>query len=117
MAEFGNRFLNMVLWGCITNTDFLRQIRTSFPLELYKSSVRQNVAQLLYYIDQYKEAPGDHFYDLFYDFIEEVSDKKKTLYIKLNASLSSSYFIINFLISLIIKSYFFFANTACYKEK
>ena len=80
--EFGNRFLNMILYGCITDTSFLRQIRQHFPLELYKSSVRKNVAGLLYdYIDQYKEAPGDHFYDLFYDFIEEISSKKKSLYI------------------------------------
>ncbi|GAG21100.1 unnamed protein product, partial [marine sediment metagenome] len=78
MADFGNRFLNMVIFGCITDTNFLRQIRQSFPLELYKSSVRQNVAKLLYnYIDQYKEAPGDHFHDLFYDYIETISDKKK----------------------------------------
>jgi hypothetical protein len=73
----------MVVYGCITNTQFLRQIRQSFPLELFKSSVRKNVAGLLFdYIDQYGEAPDDHFYDLFYDYIEDISDKKRSLYIK-----------------------------------
>jgi hypothetical protein len=82
-VEFGNRFLNLIIYGCITNTQFLRQIRQHFPVELFKSSVRKNIAQILFdYVDQYKEAPGDHFYDLFYDYIEDVSDKKKSLNIK-----------------------------------
>jgi len=52
-------------------------------LDLYKSTIRTNIAKILYdYVDQYKEAPGDHFYDIFYDFIEDVSDKKKSLHIK-----------------------------------
>jgi hypothetical protein len=81
--EFGNRFLNLIIFGCITNTNFLKQIRQHFPIDLYKSSVRTNIAKILYnYVDEYKEAPGDHFYDLFYDYIESVSDKKKSLYIK-----------------------------------
>jgi hypothetical protein len=86
--QFGNRFLNQIIFGGITNTQFLKQIRSQFPIELYKSSIRRNIAQILYdYVDEYKEAPGDHFYDLFYDFVDSVPEKKRDLYIRFIESL------------------------------
>lgn len=83
MDKFNNHFLDCIVFGCITNADFLRQIRQHFPIEAFRSPVRKKVARLLFdYFDDYREAPGEHFYDLFDEFIETISGKNQELYIK-----------------------------------
>jgi len=80
--KFNNHFLNTIIFGCITNTEFLRKIRSEFPVELFRSPVRIQIAKLLYdYVDQYKEAPKDHFYDLFEEMLNNIPESKHDLYI------------------------------------
>jgi len=80
-VEFNNHFLNCIIFAGIVDTEFLRQIRQNFPLDAFRSPIRMSVASLLYdYVDEFKESPGDHFYDLFYDFIKTVPEKNRRLY-------------------------------------
>lgn len=83
MLQFNNNFLNHIVFGCITDTSFLKQIRQHFPLDSFRSQVRIKIAELLYdFIDQYKEAPGDEFYNLFDDFIQTIDQDKREIYLQ-----------------------------------
>ena len=82
LGSFNDHFLNCIIYGCITDTQFLKKIRQSFPLDAYKDPIRTRVAEIIYrYIDQYDEAPDEHFYDLFDEFLETVPKPKQRLYL------------------------------------
>lgn len=82
--EFKNHFLNTIIYGCITDTEFAKQIRHSFPLDAYRSVVRTKIADLIYeFIDKHGEAPNEHFYDIFQDFIVTIPENRQELYFKL----------------------------------
>jgi len=79
---FNDHFLNCIIYGCVTDTQFLRKIRQNFPLDAYKDPIRTRIAELIYrYLDQYDQAPDEHFYDLFDEFLEGVPQTKRRLYL------------------------------------
>lgn len=83
MLQFNNNFLNHIIYGCIEDTAFLKQIRQHFPIDSFRAPIRMKLAELLYdYLDNYKECPGDEFYNLFDDFIQTVDQSRRDSYIQ-----------------------------------
>ena len=76
--SFTPHFLDHVIVNCIFHTDFLKKVRNTVELKIYKTKEKQFVANFLYeYFDRYKEAPKDHFYDLFKNYEDTIPPKIK----------------------------------------
>ena len=74
--DFTNHFIDHILINCIFHDDFLKRVRHTVELKLYKTKEKQFIAKFLYdYFDVHKEAPKDHFYDLFKSNEDTISPK------------------------------------------
>jgi len=64
--DFNNHFLNQIIYHSIKDDTFLKAIRNSIPIEIYKTKDRKFLMQMIYgYYDDFKESPKENFTDLF----------------------------------------------------
>jgi replicative DNA helicase len=64
--DFGSHFLDMILFNAIINTEFCSKIRNLVDEKIFKTREKKHILKLIYdYYDNYKEAPKDHFWDIF----------------------------------------------------
>jgi replicative DNA helicase len=82
--NFGNSFLNHILLNLITSGEFISKVRGTITLDMFKGRDKRWIAELcLDYFDEYKEAPGDHFYDLFEEYADDLDQKTHDRVLKL----------------------------------
>lgn len=76
--SFNSHFLNHILLNCIINTDFAKKIITVIDPKIFKTQEKQFIFNIIKdYVIEFKECPADHFFDLFDERKNELSDKKQ----------------------------------------
>ena len=73
--DFNNHFLNQIIYHSIRNDDFIKAIRSTVPIETYKTKDRKFLMDMLYtYFDDFKEAPKENFLDLFKEYEDSINE-------------------------------------------
>lgn len=74
--NFNATYWNTVLYYAIMDTNFLKKIRRLVPIECFRNKASKILVREVYsYYDIYKQAPEQHFYELFQDLEKTLSDK------------------------------------------
>lgn len=63
--NFGNHFLDQIIFNSITDTEFLSKIRTTLNPNIFKTRERKTLINFIYeFYDEFKEAPKDNLWDI-----------------------------------------------------
>lgn len=74
--DFNNHFILHILLNSITSTDFLKRIAPVVPNSIFKTREKKFLYKIITdYYSEFKKAPQDHFYDLFEERSEEISEE------------------------------------------
>jgi hypothetical protein len=64
--KFNNHFLNQIILHCIQNDDFIKKVRHTVPLDIFKTRDKKFLIEICFeFFDDFNAAPQDNFFDIF----------------------------------------------------